>query len=425
MPKASGTGQTPADSGNTRSPQPPVLPPLPDPAFRRAIELVNNMPFNNELKSRAASHGLDVVNVTWEDTGRNIGSSVGPNISDLTLQVREPVPGGTQTHLLPVLRYPNFSDTTADIAADQLWVKVGNQARGTKTVSVPLTEVLRNLNRYVSDPSAFGGNGNFLAGRDSHFLVSAQHVFMPLPKTGKAEFTPVLYNYQSSQGRPAVLNLLVTREGTSATVIENYDGDQSYQSWGQQLFFNNKGQRTTFTAERRSAVKARIDSGRATGADVGALDKGADMVLIVQIPLKVERPRVYDGESDGVLAAPSASASAGAAPAAKSASRAPANEPSDVETAVIGHGADKGPFRELNGLRIERDPTFPIRVTVQFYKATSNGVISDADLAEAKAQIDGVYSNGDYVGSLVLPDGYHSRPTEWTKARTRWPYVTK
>ena len=28
------------------------------------------------------------MTVTWEDTGRNIGSSVGPNISDLTLQVR-------------------------------------------------------------------------------------------------------------------------------------------------------------------------------------------------------------------------------------------------------------------------------------------------------------------------------------------------
>ena len=68
------------------------------------------MPFDQDLLRRASRKGLDVVNVTWEDTGRNQGSSVGPNISYLTLQVREPVNGGVQTHLLPVLRYPNFSD---------------------------------------------------------------------------------------------------------------------------------------------------------------------------------------------------------------------------------------------------------------------------------------------------------------------------
>ena len=91
---------------------------------------------------------------------------------------------------------------------------------------------------------------------------------------------------------------------------------------------------------------------------------------------------------------------------------------SDVETAVIGHGNDAGPFREVNHTDIERDPRFPIRVTVQFYKATSNGAVSNGDLAEAKQQIDEVYRNGDYVGSLVVPDGNRSRPTEWIRART-------
>src|SRR5579872_130406 len=37
----------------------------------------------------ARRQGLDVVNVTWEDTGRFKSSAVGPNISDMTIQVQE------------------------------------------------------------------------------------------------------------------------------------------------------------------------------------------------------------------------------------------------------------------------------------------------------------------------------------------------
>jgi hypothetical protein len=82
-----------------------------------------------------------------------------------------------------------------------------------------------------------------------------------------------------------------------------------------------------------------------------------------------------------------------------------------VEAAVIGHGAVEGPFTEIDDLAIERDPAYPIRVTVQFYKATSNGVVSAADLVEIRQQIDRVYADADYVGSLVV-DGPTDRPTE-------------
>lgn len=85
---------------------------------------------------------------------------------------------------------------------------------------------------------------------------------------------------------------------------------------------------------------------------------------------------------------------------------------SDVETAVIGHGEIEGPFTEIDNLPIERDPNFPIRVTVQFYKATSNGVVSEQDVKSIREQIDRVYSMADYVGSLVTA-GYTGRPTEY------------
>ena len=53
-----------------------------------------------------------------------------------------------------------------------------------------------------------------------------------------------------------------------------------------------------------------------------------------------------------------------------------------------------------------------MRVTVQFYKATSNGVVSEDDLRAIRAQIDRVYAEGDYVGSLVT-DGDTGRVTEY------------
>lgn len=381
--------------------------------YQATIDRVVQMPHDQRLRRRAHGMGLDVINLTWEDTGRHSGSSVGPNISDLTLQVRQTINGRTQTNLLPVIRHPNFSDKTGDIAADKIWVRVGNHAKGGELVAVPLTEVLSNLREYLSTPGSLRGSDNLLAERDSHFLVSAQHVFVPIPKRGKAEFNPVLFNYQSSAQNPAVLTLLVTRQGTSATIIDNSGGDQSYQGWGQQLFFNNAGQKTVFTAERKSDVKQRIESGRAQAQDVGALEEGANMMMIVQVPLKHRAARRGYGSMMDEGLAPSAPMASGGAPMKKSRRRSRRMERSDVEEAVLGHGKDLGPFREMAGMKLERDDRFPVRITVQFYQATSNGVVSQQDLVNVRDSINKVYASADYVGSLVVPNGPRHRPTDW------------
>ncbi len=84
--------------------------------------------------------------------------------------------------------------------------------------------------------------------------------------------------------------------------------------------------------------------------------------------------------------------------------------------AVIGHGELEGPFTEIDDLEIRRDPAFPIRVTVQFYKATSNGIASQDDIDEIAEEIQKVYDQGSYVGSLVVPDPGSYRPTDWDRA---------
>jgi hypothetical protein len=234
--------------------------------------------------------------------------------------------------------------------------------------------------------------------------VSAQACFLPVPKAGEATFTPVLYNYQSSPDNPAVLTIVASRQGTSIQIIENEGGYMS-----EPLFFNQDGERAPFTAARLSDVRAgRIDAG--PGGPISAAgEDSSNVVLVVQVPLKHEAQNFeMSGGSISELGGAMDDMMEGA-PAMQS------RASSNVENAVIGHGAVEGPYKEIDGLAIERDRRFPVRVTVQFYKATSNGVVTDADVADIRRQIDRVYADASWVGSLVT-DGHTGRPTEWVEA---------
>src|SRR5262249_53329415 len=122
--------------------------------------------------------------------------------------------------------------------------------------------------------------------------------------------------------------------------------------------------------------------------------------LLIQVPLK--QKNLFRGQVEYEPPAPPASmATLGAG-----------KEKSDVEAAVIGHGDYEGPFTEIDNLNIERDPNFPVRVTVQFYKATANGVLAEEDVKQVKEEIDSVYASGNATGSLVV-DGETGRPTEY------------
>ncbi|HYF61864.1 MAG TPA: hypothetical protein VD886_03570 [Herpetosiphonaceae bacterium] len=383
-----------------------------DAAYLDAIRKTEQMTFDSEAQRLAERHGLQIMNVTWEDTGRYSGSSVGPNISDVTIQVQHTLPGRDDygLALMPVIRHPNFSDLTADISPDDFFLMVGNE-RGGELRRISLREYLGDFRSYLSDGDSWAGREtSLLAERDSHVLVSAQAAFLPIPQAGTAEFNPVIFNYQSYAGDPAVLTIVATREGTSATVIDNTrDAFPAGWSWGQRLFFNQSGERASFTGQRLSDFNASGGPAASGGPSAGG-EAGLNMVLLIQVPLKQKQPMLPEPAQEGlVYSAPSAAGSAA---------------PSDVEAAVIGHGAVEGPFTEIDGLEIERDDRFPVRVTVQFYKATSNGVVSAADLEDIAAQIDRVYADADYVGSLVV-DGPAGRPTEYDGSKIEpdnwWP----
>jgi len=370
------------------------------------IAAVEGMVWDQDATSLAARHGLSLVNVTWEDTGRSKGSSWGPNISDMTIGVRD---SSGELHPMPVLRFDNFTDVTADIPSDRFWLLSGNE-RGSDLEAIRLDQLLQNLRGFLHEPASWEGQQRSVwADRDQHVLVPAQACLLPVPARGEATFTPVLYNYQSYPGDPAVLTMVASREGTSISVVEN---DGGYLS--QPLFFNQDGQRAPFVAERLSDWIADGAPPSATTPREQAVQSGMNnVVLVIQVPLKQKAPQRssmstgfldYD---DNITIAMAETSSRG------------------MEQAVIGHGAVEGPFTELNNLSIERDTTLPIRVTVQFYQATDTGSLTDADVAQLRAQIDRVYADASFVGSLVT-EGYTGRPTEPTvpPATANWSTTT-
>jgi hypothetical protein len=403
----------------------PMVQPTPKPAkiavdparqYEWMVKSVANMVNNDHAVNTVAGYGLQLLNVLWEDTGRWEGSSVGPNISDVTIEVEGWRKGTThRTYLMPVMRHDNFTDKTADVRIDKILIPVGNHKEGELHL-VTLKELLESPGQFMSthDKGRIKGN-SLLAKRDTHALVSAQHAFLPVPKEGKATFWPVVFNYQSTRKNPAVLTILVTRQGTSMTIIDNArDTVTGGGSWGQRLYFNKNGEKAPLIAERLADVKA--SGTTANGENAQDLGSDSNVLMLIQVPLKYREPprraMAYDAPAD------MASGAAAPAPMAKP-KDITAESRSDVDVAVLGHGQTEGPYTELDGLTIARDPRFSVRVTLQFYQATSNGVVSRADVKAMAAQIKKVYGKGDYVGSLVVPAGVDRlRPTNWDGVRT-------
>ncbi len=427
------TSPTPAPITNFQLPETDDLPPEPQPPpaprpasdpgrklspkeaaeYQRAIAATAGMVQDAEAIALAKKYGLDILNLTWEDTGRYKNSAVGPNISDMTIQVglEDPTTKQFQVTCMPVIRYPNFRDLTCDLDPRDFTLLVGNH-HGQSLRRVSLYDFLAHPRSHLTNPASWRGEKHsLLAPRDTRVLVSAQACFLPIPKSGKATFNPVLFNYQSRKGDPAVLTILATREGTSVTVIDNErDAFRSGSVWGQRLFFNAHGQRASLTGERESDFVAK--GGDRTSPTPGAPGQsretsGLNMVLLIQVPLKQQPP---PRRSKAPMAPP------GIAYESKAGSHAP--RASDIENAVIGHGDLEGPFTEIDNLAIERDERFPVRVTVQFYKATSNGVATEADIAAIKSSIERIYVQSEDAGSLVT-GGKTGRVTEYEGAKVQ------
>jgi len=171
---------------------------------------------------------------------------------------------------MPVIRPPNFVDRTGDVPADRFFIRVGNEQSGSLH-SIPLTDVLKNLKAFASRPDTILGDGNLLTGRDHAFSRERAGRFSAHSEERQGPIQPCALQLQSAPGSPAVLSILVTRQGTSIQVIENKPDDATAAGWGQELYFNNKGSarrsppNERATSSRRSRRKAVRDP-KTTGA---------------------------------------------------------------------------------------------------------------------------------------------------------------
>ena len=80
------------------------------PTYQQVIEQTISMVSNPRAQNLARQFGLNILDITWEDTGRYKNSAVGPNISDMTIQVqhRHPQTDQHELYLMPVIRHPQL-----------------------------------------------------------------------------------------------------------------------------------------------------------------------------------------------------------------------------------------------------------------------------------------------------------------------------
>ncbi len=84
--------------------------------------------------------------------------------------------------------------------------------------------------------------------------------------------------------------------------------------------------------------------------------------------------------------------------------------PKGMDNAVLSVSEGTGEFIGIKG-PITRDPTFPIRCTVQFYKVTDEEDVPEKEFEDMAANITKLYTTAIAMGSLVMQ--VSNRKTEW------------
>lgn len=239
------------------------------------LSQVASLCVNNNLKDQLCRHGLNISYVQWEDCARDNNSSLGPNISDITLNV--------QGQSFPIIRPNNFTDLTFDLSIERFQVNVGNEIIDKNLIKpsyeelnknqfcrLSFTEYLQNIEKYINCKC---NNGLFLE-RDKFILTSTQTCILPL-ENNKVEFNVEIKNYQYSREDPSVLCIVVSPHGTSAQVLNKRN---------QKIFFNNQGSSAFYCAERLKDKRQR--DGCPLDGPMNQTEKEENALFIFQIPLK-------------------------------------------------------------------------------------------------------------------------------------------
>lgn len=451
-----------------------------DTTLHQLLAKLGQQPANTDL---AHAHGLKINSITYEDTGRDKNSCVGPNISDMTLTVDD--------RRMPIIRKPNFSDVTCDLKIADFKVTVGNETKDGELRRIPLTEYIEKLKDFNPD-TAHEDQKSLLNDRDEHLLASAQACVLPLghgtdadgKEIKEVEFVPEIFNYQSRGADPAVMVIVASSQGTSATVLT---------SRAQKLYFNRGGESVQFLAKRLSLD--RKERGVEDKGDMSAEEQDRNLIMVFQIPLKKPNPptiRVPDSgfissynsypayhlerstttrrmRHPGILmcSAQSASSESGFDGEEEEEDQEMGFSLSDSDTRSFGNTLNcsacvpmssrrslgtstskvnpqskgmenamlrvsdtgRGSYAGLQNKKLVRDTRFPIRVTLQHYKVSDTQLLSEDSIKYIANKIKSIYDNAEAQGSLVVGrtnDPNKQRPTDIKKPEVRaMPEIVK
>ncbi|ETO23072.1 hypothetical protein RFI_14112, partial [Reticulomyxa filosa] len=265
-----------------------------DKSQQDVVDLVKKMASSSSTaKQCAIKAGLDIVNVSWEDTARNKKSCWGPNISDMTLQVDKT--------RMPVIRYSNFSDKTWDVRMEKIPLVVGNEqllepgsSKKETFKTITLSDYLKNFQDYMTytmkdDQSSKRVEMNLLNEKeDTHVIMSAQCCMLPI-STGDSQELPFnvsIFNYQACPTSPSVLTIVSTSKGTSAQLILHRN---------QRLFFNKHGAKADFLGQRLAEHrKADSSDEKKTEGEMTNKEKQQNVVAIIQVPVLPDQSKMIE-----------------------------------------------------------------------------------------------------------------------------------
>jgi hypothetical protein len=387
------------------------------PLFTRpdVYERLAALPECSLTQQEAAARGLQFTRVSWEDTSKYWGTTSVQ--SDLTLELVGDHGVGTP---VPVLRSPIYADNPWLVDASTISLNVSNWTRDGSPATMSLVQLLASP-YYVHDKSEGLGGGalpNVYAALDTHVLMTTQACFLPMnPRDPVGSHVEFCIAINVTPGK-AVMVFVATKHGT---MVQFVPGGKVHR-----LFFKKHYVKYLFAARRLDDQRAM--QGSTSTAPMTAEEKEDNVLFIFQVPLKL-RDRAsefsfphagrFPGSSfpsfgaagpfrDASLfsggAAPAAAAFGSAAPAtpafgttappaarinvrptaARSAPVAGAVRFAEGGThdAILGRGRPVADTYEeyFNLLEWERDRESRVRVTAQFYKITTTGVILDRDL---------------------------------------------
>lgn len=213
--------------------------------------------------------------------------------------------------------------------------------------------------------------------RDSVVLTSTQCCVIPVEKGKKTEFTLQLFNYQSYDENPAVLVILVSKNGTSAQIIEKSN---------QKLYFNDKGTSRYFDVERLQDARERRGESKTRVSSFNEMkheEKLENVIMMIQVPLVVKTNPV---RQEGLSVCNFRTRGTG------------------MDMGQIGLGSSAGSFVGIKGIELVHDNRFPIRCTYQYYRVTDENFIGESDITDIATQFSQVSSVSLASGSLVVGD---------------------